>query len=71
MPHTTVRTWWRRFQSSSPTLVAQCPALAVALDGTPVLLTTSCERAALDTLQVAWQRGQVRFGQSVGDLWRF
>src|SRR6516162_7977298 len=37
VPHTTVRSWWRRFQSSSPTLVAQCSALAVALDGTAVM----------------------------------
>jgi hypothetical protein len=34
VPHTTVRTWWRRFQARSPTLLAQCSAPAVALDGT-------------------------------------
>ena len=71
VPHTTVRTWWRRFQSGSPRLVTQCSALGVALDGAPVMLTTSGERAALDALQVAWQRAHVRFRQSVGDLWRF
>jgi len=71
VPHTTVRSWWRRFESGSPTLVAHCSALAVALDGTAVTLATSGERAALDALQVAWQRAHVRFGQSVGDLWRF
>jgi transposase-like protein len=71
VPHTTVRTWWRSFQARSATLVVQCSALAVALDGTPVMLTASGERAALDALQVTWQRSHVRFGQSVGDLWRF
>ena len=71
VPHTTVRTWWRRFQTRSPTLLGHCTALAVALDGTPVVLTTRGERAALDVLQVVWQRAQARFGEAVGDLWRF
>ncbi len=71
VPHTTVRTWWRRFQTRSPTLLAQCSALAVALDGTPAMLTASGERAALDALQVAWQRAHVRFGEAVGDVWCF
>jgi hypothetical protein len=71
VPHTTVRTWWRRFQARSPTLLAQCTAVAVALDGTAVMLATTGERAALDALQVAWQRAHVRFGGSVGELWRF
>ena len=65
--HTTARTWWRCFQSGSPALVAQCSAVAVALDGTPVMLATSGERALLDALQVAWQRVHVRFGESVGE----
>lgn len=71
VPHATVRTWWRRFQARSPTLLAQCSELAVALDGTAVILANSAERAALDALQVVWQRAQVRFGESVGELWRF
>ena len=71
VPYTTARSWWRRFQARSPTLVDHCTALAVALDGTAVTLTTSGERAALDVLQVAWQRAHVRFGDAVGDVWRF
>jgi hypothetical protein len=51
--------------------LAQCSALAVALDGTAVMLVTNGERAALDALQVAWQRAQVRFSEAVGELWRF
>ena len=70
VPHTTVRTWWHRFGARSPTLQARCSALAVALDGT-VNLTTECGRATLDALQLAWQRAQIRFGDAVGELWRF
>jgi transposase-like protein len=71
VPHTTLRSWWRRFQARSPTLLGQCTALAVSLDGAAVMLTTSGERAGLDALQVAWQRAQVRFGEAVGGLWSF
>jgi hypothetical protein len=51
--------------------LAQCSAVAVALDGTAVMLTTAGERAALDALQLAWQRAQIRFSDGVGELWRF
>jgi hypothetical protein len=71
VPHTTVRTWWHRFRARSPTILTHCSAVAVALDGTAVRLTTSGERAALDGLQVAWQRAHLRFGDAVGDVWRF
>jgi len=71
VPHTPVRTWWRRFQARSPTLVDDCSALAVALVGTSVMLTTSGERAALHALQVACRRAHVRFGEAVGNVWRF
>jgi IS5 family transposase len=71
VPHSTVRTWWHRFRARSPTTLAHCSALAVALDGTAVMLATDGERAALDALQVAWQRARIRFGDAVGELWRF
>jgi hypothetical protein len=71
VPHTTVRTWWHRFRARSPTMLTRCSVVAVALDGTAVRLTTSGEHAALDVLQVAWQRAHVRFGDAVGDVWRF
>ena len=71
VPHTTLRTWWRRFQARSPTMLANCIARAVTLDGMPVTLTTAGERAALEALQVAWIRARVRFGGAVGDVWRF
>ena len=33
VPHSTVRTWWHRFRTRSPTTLAHCSALAVALVG--------------------------------------
>jgi hypothetical protein len=71
VPHTTVRSWWQRFQARSPMLLAQCTALAVALDGTPVEVNAVGEHAALTSLSVAWQRAVVRFGVRIGDLWSF
>lgn len=71
VPHTTVRSWWQRFQARSPTLLAQCTALAVALDGTPVEVNAIGEHAALASLGVAWQRALARFGVRIGDLWPF
>jgi hypothetical protein len=71
VPHTTVRTWWRRFRVRSSMMGTSCTALAVLLDGTAVLLNTTDERAALDALVVAWQRAQVRFGERVGRVWAF
>jgi hypothetical protein len=71
VPHSTIRTWWHRFRARSPTTLAQCTAVAVALDGTAVMLTTAGERAALDALERAWQRAQIRFSDAVGELWRF
>ena len=35
------------------------------------MLITSGEHAALNVLQVASQRAHDRFGEAVGDLWRF
>jgi hypothetical protein len=71
VPHTTVRSWWQRFQARSPTLLAECAALAVALDGTPVEVNAIGAHAALDALGVAWQRGLARFGVRIGDRWSF
>ena len=71
VPHSTVRTWWQRFRARSPTTLAHCSALAVALNGTAVMLATDGERAALDALQLAWQRAQIRLGDAVGELWPF
>ena len=71
VPHTTARTWWRRFRVRSAMMVANCTALAVFLDGTAVMLSTTGDRAALEALGVAWQRAQVRFGERVGRVWAF
>ena len=71
VPHTTMRSWWHRFQARSPLLLAQCTALAVDLHGTPVKVNAVGAHAALASLAVAWQRAMVRFGVRIGDLWAF
>ena len=73
VPHTTLRAWWQRFRVRSSQMLAQCTALAVALDGTAVDVSAGVarERAALDVLRVAWQRAVARFGERIGSLWSF
>jgi hypothetical protein len=71
VPHTTVRSWWHRFEARSPTLLAECTALAVALDGTLVTVNAIGEHAALEILDVAWRRALTRFGVRIGELWSF
>jgi hypothetical protein len=71
VPHTTLRTWWQRFRARSATLLARSTALAVALDGTPVDAHAVGERAALGVLILAWQRARARFGERIGEVWRF
>ncbi len=71
VPHTTARTWWRRFRVRSPTMVANCTAMAVSFDGTVVMVHSTGEAAALEALVAAWQRAQARFGERVGRVWAF
>lgn len=71
VPHTTIRSWWRRFRVRSPTLVAALVALAVGLDPAPVVLGADGDAAALAALAVAWQRARARWGERVGGVWRF
>ncbi|MBV8717557.1 MAG: hypothetical protein JOZ65_21050 [Chloroflexi bacterium] len=60
VPHTTVRTWWRRFRARSPTMLAHCSALAAALDGTAVMLATTGDRAAVERSR--WPGSVRRYG---------
>ncbi|MCA1844903.1 MAG: DUF6431 domain-containing protein [Actinobacteria bacterium] len=71
VPHTTVRTWWRRFRARSPTLLATCTGLAVHLTGVSVQLVADGEQAALEALAIAWDRARARLGEQVGGLWPF
>jgi hypothetical protein len=72
VPHTTLRSWHQRFGVRSPGLLAQCTSLAVALDGTAVDVdAVTRERAALESLNVAWHRAVARFGERSGSLWSF
>jgi hypothetical protein len=54
-------------------LLAQCTALAVALDGSAVNVSAGAarERIALDVLSVVWQRAVARFGERIGSPWSF
>ena len=66
VPHTPVRTWWRRFRVRSSTSLIRCTVVVVvSIDGTAVMLSTAGERAAFEALGVAWRRAHRRFG---GDL---
>jgi hypothetical protein len=73
VPHTTLRSWLERFRARSPMLLAQCSALAVALDGSAVNVSAGAarERIALDVLSVVWQRAVARFGGRIGSPWSF
>ena len=71
VPHTTIRSWWRRFRARAPTLLATCLALAVQLTGLSVQLAADDERGALEALGVAWDRAHAWFGEHVGELWPF
>jgi hypothetical protein len=72
VPHTTLRSWRQRFRVRSPSLLAQCTSLAVALDGTAVAVNGGVsERTALEGLNSAWQRAVARFGERIGSLWSF
>jgi transposase-like protein len=71
VPHTTARSWWRRFRARAPTLTAALVALAVGLDGEPVDLAADGAAAALAALAVAWGRARRRWGERVGAVWRF
>jgi Domain of unknown function (DUF6431) len=71
VPHTTARSWWRRFRARSPPLVAALVALAVGLEGVAVPLTADGPAAALEALAVAWARARARWGDLVGGVWRF
>ena len=71
VPHTTARSWWRRFRARSPTLMAALVALAVELDGAPVVLSADGPGAAVEALVVAGQRARARWGERVGGVWPF
>ena len=71
-PHTTLRTWWRRFRTRSLLLLSTCTRLVVTLVGTPVDLCGGVERAALEVLGIARLRTHTRFGDRIGSgVWSF
>jgi len=73
VPHTTLRTWWQRFRVVSPRLLQECVAMAVTFSGAPVDVRSVGARAALEGLDVAWQRAEARFGTRISGarVWAF
>src|SRR5216684_6228062 len=67
----TLRGWWGRFRARSPTLLAEVLELAISLDPAPVELLTDGEAVVFEALDQAVSRARVRFGERVGDVWRF
>jgi hypothetical protein len=71
LPRATLRAWWGRFRTRSPTLLAELLALAIGLDPAPIELLTNGEAAVFEALDEAVARARARFGEHVGDAWRF
>jgi hypothetical protein len=71
LPRATVRAWWGRFRTRSPTVLTELLDVAIRLNPTPVDLLTDGEAAVFEALDQAVMRARVRFGERVGDAWRF
>ena len=71
LPRATVRAWWGRFRTRSPTLLAELLDVAIGLNSAPVDLRLNGEAAVFEALDQAINRARVRFGERIGDVWRF
>jgi hypothetical protein len=71
LPRATVRAWWDRFRTRSPTVLTELLDVAIRLNSAPVDLLTDGEAAVFEALDQAVMRARVRFGEHVGDAWRF
>ena len=71
LPRATVRAWWGRFRTRSPTVLTELLDVAIRLNPAPVDLLTDGEAAVFEALDQAVIRARVRFGERVGDAWRF
>ena len=72
LPRETLRGWWDRFRTRSPTLLAEVSAVAIGLDAAPLDLRQTGEAVVFEALEQACQRARRRFGeQRVGDVWQF
>jgi Domain of unknown function (DUF6431) len=71
LPRATLRGWWDRFRARSPTLLAEVVEVAIRLEVAPLDLRLAREAAIFEALDQAVSRARVRFGEHVGDAWRF
>jgi len=71
LPRSTLRGWWGRFRARSPTLLAEVLDVAIRLDPAPVDLRLKSEATVFEALDQAVSRARARFGEHVGDVWRF
>jgi transposase-like protein len=71
LPRATVRAWWGRFRTRSPTVLAELLDVAVRLNSAPVDLQLNGEAAVFEALDQAISRARIRFGERIGDAWRF
>ncbi len=71
LPRATVRAWWGRFRTRSPMLLAELLDVAIRLNSAPVDLRLNGEGSVFEALDQAFSRARIRFGEFVGDAWRF
>ena len=71
LPRATVRAWWGLLPLRSPTVLTELLEVAIRLNPAPVDLLTDGVAAVFEALDQAVIRARVRFGERVGDAWRF
>ena len=71
VPHTTVRGWWRWFQSRAPTIAAAFGALAVSLGAGAPSLSADPARAAVEAVGAAWSAARRVLGDRLPPPWPF
>jgi hypothetical protein len=71
LPRATPCAWWSRFWTRWPTLLAEVLDLAIGLDPAPVDLLMDGAGAVFEALDKAVARVHIRFGDHVGDPWRW
>jgi hypothetical protein len=72
LPRATLRGWWGRFRTRSPTLLVEVVEVSIGLDPAPLELRRKAEAAVFEALDQTHDRARRRFGdQRVGEVWRF
>jgi hypothetical protein len=72
VPHSTARSWRRRYRARAPALVAALTGLLVDLGGEVVRLPADVEQATLEVVVSAWRQAARRGGElGTAGLWAF